>query len=100
MKSACSASHFFASSTFPGLIVQGLISRLRKLLEPGRAKGETTGVIETVGGGYRLAVVPTDVDANRFKQLLDQARLATGEPRATALTEALALWRGPALADF
>jgi DNA-binding SARP family transcriptional activator/tetratricopeptide (TPR) repeat protein len=83
-----------------GTVVHGLISRLRKLLEPGRAKGETAGVIETAGGGYRLAVVPTSVDANRFKQLLDQAGLVTGEPRATALAEALGLWRGPALADF
>jgi DNA-binding SARP family transcriptional activator/tetratricopeptide (TPR) repeat protein len=83
-----------------GTVVQGLISKLRKLLEPGRLKGEPGGMIETVGRGYRLAVGPEEIDANRFKQLLDDARLTSGERRRTALAEALTLWRGPALSDF
>src|SRR5213593_1763090 len=82
-------------------IVQGLISKLRKALEPGRAKGEQQPrVIETVGAGYRLVVPEDSVDAGRFKVLLDEARLATGDARSRALREALALWRGPALVDF
>ena len=81
-------------------VVQGLISKLRKLLEPRRAKGEPSGIIETVGRGYRLAVAPGAVDANRFKQLLDEARLTTGERRSTLLAEALGLWQGPPLSDF
>src|SRR4051794_3262457 len=50
--------------------------------------------------GYTLVVPRTSVDALRFE---DAAREAIGaEPAAVAgnLTEALADWRGPALADF
>src|SRR5439155_14116372 len=79
-------------------VVQGLVSRLRKLLDPRRARGEPSGVIETVGRGYRLAVAGDDaVDATRFSQLLEEARLTTGQRRSTVLGEALRLWRGPAL---
>jgi DNA-binding SARP family transcriptional activator len=81
-------------------VVQGLVSKLRRLLEPGRGKGEPAGILETVGPGYRLAVDPDAIDANRFKRLLDEARLATGEARSAKLAGALRLWRGPALADF
>ncbi|MGH2704236.1 MAG: BTAD domain-containing putative transcriptional regulator [Actinomycetota bacterium] len=83
-----------------GTVVQGLVSKLRKLLEPGRGKGEPAGIIETLGPGYRLAVDPDDVDANRFKRLLDEARLLTGEARSATLATALRLWGGPPLADF
>ena len=81
-------------------IVQGLVSKLRKLLEPGRGKGEPGGIVQTVGPGYRLTVDPEAVDANRFKRLLDEARLATDVARSATLAGALRLWRGPALADF
>src|SRR5438034_1397439 len=81
-------------------VVQGLVSKLRKLLEPGHGKGEPAGIIETVGPGYRLAVDPDVVDANRFKRHLDEARLVSGEARSAMLAGALRLWRGPALADF
>ncbi len=63
--------------------------------DPGTAGGPRRGT-----AGYRLAVDPDTVDANRFTRLLDQARLAAGEPRSAMLAEALRLWRGPALADF
>ena len=62
-------------------IVQGYVSELRKLLGP---------VVVTEAGGYRLAVDEGAVDTARFERLL-----AEGRPE-----EALALWRGPALADF
>src|SRR5207248_3186142 len=71
-----------------------------KHLAPGRGRGEPAGIIETVGRGYRLAVAPAAVDANRFKGLLDQARRAAGTKRSITLAGALRLWRGPALADF
>jgi len=69
--------------------LQGLVSKLRK--ELGRA------TVETVGNAYRLNAA--DVDAERFKRLLDQAREAEPEERAQLLREAQALWRGPALLD-
>ncbi|MEV0581477.1 BTAD domain-containing putative transcriptional regulator [Nonomuraea sp. NPDC050310] len=75
--------------------LQSQVSRLRKAL-PG-----TT--IETVPGGYRLAVSADEVDAGRFEGLAEQGAraLRAGEHRAAAalLRQALALWRGPALAD-
>ena len=72
--------------------LQGLVLKLRKAI--GRE------VLETEGGGYRLAVEPDDVDAARFKTLIEGAHGASPEERARALREALALWHGPALADF
>jgi predicted ATPase/DNA-binding SARP family transcriptional activator len=72
--------------------LQALISRLRTLV--GRH------LIDSHPAGYRLAVVSTDVDAHDFEARLAQAR-RHGDPgrRAAGLRDALALWRGPALAD-
>src|SRR5687768_1092835 len=50
--------------------------------------------------GYRLAVEPESVDAHRFERLLAEARSSDAGQRAKVLAEALALWRGPALADL
>jgi DNA-binding SARP family transcriptional activator len=54
--------------------------------------------------GYLLAAAPDDVDAERFERLAAAGRQALAEDQpgeaATLLTEALALWRGPALADI
>src|SRR5712691_702198 len=83
-----------------GTVVQGLVSRLRRALEPGRAKGGPSELLQTVGGGYRLAIDPGSIDADRFKRLLDEARDATPEARSAKLSAALGMWRGPALADF
>ncbi|MER7011333.1 BTAD domain-containing putative transcriptional regulator [Saccharopolyspora sp. NPDC000359] len=51
--------------------------------------------------GYALAIAPEAVDAHRFRRLVAQAR-ATARPgaRRALLADALALWRGPAFADF
>ncbi|WP_280183158.1 BTAD domain-containing putative transcriptional regulator [Nocardia cyriacigeorgica] len=77
--------------------LQASVSRLRKAL-PG------PGAVELVAGGYRLGVQAEDVDAFRFEELLGRGRreLAAGKPEAAAdtLDAALALWRGPALADL
>src|SRR5437867_1519716 len=83
-----------------GTVVQGLISRLRRALEPGRAKAGPSAILKTAGTGYCLVVAPESVDANRFKGLLDRARGATLEERPEILADALSMWRGPALADF
>ena len=75
--------------------LQVQIHTLRKLL--GRER------IATDGPGYRLDVAPGELDLERFERLVARGRneLATGdaEAAATSLREALALWRGPALAD-
>ncbi len=72
-------------------LLQGFVSRLRKVLG--------TAAIETTGNGYRLAVDESDVDANRFRDLVAESRDLDGPAREDRLGEALALWRGPALAD-
>ena len=76
--------------------LQSLVSRLRRTL--GGA-----GLVGQSPIGYRLAVDPADIDANRFEQLARagaEALRSGAQSKATSLLrEALALWRGPALAD-
>jgi DNA-binding SARP family transcriptional activator len=58
----------------------------------------------TLGDGYLVRLEPNQLDLHRFEELLADGSdaLAAGDPSAAvaALEEALALWRGPALADF
>jgi len=70
------------------------ISHLRKALGPERIEGRAPG--------YVLHVAEDELDATRFEQLLDEARLAKGSPvRVGAiLRDALALWTGPPFADL
>ncbi|MGW5354533.1 AfsR/SARP family transcriptional regulator, partial [Streptomyces sp. NPDC004031] len=74
--------------------LQSQVSRLRQVL-PVPVEGHPAG--------YRLAIDPGQVDAHRFQQLAARGRdaLLAGQPSLAAevLREALALWRGPALAD-
>ncbi|NRQ35014.1 AAA family ATPase [Nonomuraea sp. NN258] len=60
--------------------------------------------IERAAAGYLLPVDPGDVDAHRFLRLAESGRQALdggdAERAATLLRAALALWRGPALADL
>lgn len=86
--------------TTAATIVHGLVSRLRKTLEPDLTTGSRPQVLQTVGTGYSLSIDPNAVDANRFKRLLNEARGDSPEIRAEKLSAALSLWRGPALADF
>ena len=72
--------------------MQVYVSRLRKLLPAGR--------LVTRSPGYVLEVEPEAVDLSRFERLV--ATRATPIPTRASrlLREALALWRGPALAEF
>jgi DNA-binding SARP family transcriptional activator len=72
--------------------LQNSISKLRRELGP--------EILETRAPGYVLRVDPSRVDANRFEQLLRDARRADPEERRALLEHALGLWRGPALAEF
>jgi predicted ATPase/DNA-binding SARP family transcriptional activator len=60
--------------------------------------------IETRGTGYVLQADPNDVDALRFERLVGDGRRALigDNPRQSAefLSDALALWRGEAVADL
>jgi DNA-binding SARP family transcriptional activator len=75
-----------------GKNVQVLVSRLRKVLEPER--------LTTHPGGYVLHVEPHEFDLARFERLAAEAGSAAPSGAAPKLREALALWRGPALADL
>ncbi|QMU76259.1 AfsR/SARP family transcriptional regulator [Streptacidiphilus sp. PB12-B1b] len=83
-----------------GNALQSQVSRLRAAL---RRPGEPDPIVGD-RAGYRLAVEPDAVDAHRFVRLAAQGRralLADDPATASALLgEALALWRGPALADI
>ncbi|HEU5000436.1 MAG TPA: BTAD domain-containing putative transcriptional regulator [Lapillicoccus sp.] len=76
--------------------LQTLVSRLRRVLG-------NPAVVQQSHQGYRLTIAADDVDANRFRGLSRQGRdrLAAGDAVTARreLTEALDLWRGPALAD-
>ena len=76
--------------------LQAAISRLRRVLPPGR--------LLTTDPGYALRIFPEELDVRQFEQLLSEGRdaLASGaaSEAARTLRQALSLWRGPALADF
>ncbi|HVH21233.1 MAG TPA: BTAD domain-containing putative transcriptional regulator [Pseudonocardia sp.] len=82
-------------------VLQSYVSHLRRRLQPGSAARTRSAVIVRESPGYAIRLPVDAVDAWRFETLLQSARGA-GEPAAAAalLTEGLALWRGPALADY
>ena len=80
----------------PPKIVQGYVSHLR------RALGD--GLLVTRGRGYLLQTARGQVDLDRFDELVAEGRRALGAGDARLASDrlggALALWRGPPLADF
>ncbi|MFI0448117.1 AfsR/SARP family transcriptional regulator [Actinomadura sp. 6N118] len=79
--------------------LQTRVSQLRRALEA--AEPGARELVVSRAPGYLLAVDPQAVDMARFRALVEQAG-ATDDLRARAelLAGALALWRGPAYADF
>ncbi|MER6082330.1 BTAD domain-containing putative transcriptional regulator [Streptomyces sp. NPDC001833] len=83
--------------------LQAYVSRLRRELEPARTAGTRSSVIVREGAGYAIRLATDEVDAWRFEALLQQSGRSVPPPaaeRVALLTEALALWRGPAFAGF
>ena len=76
--------------------LQTKVSQLRRTLD--RAGGRDLVVRQPPG--YLLRLAPGALDLHRFRDLTARAR-ETPDPaeRAATLADALALWRGPALAD-
>lgn len=76
--------------------LQAAVSRLRKVLPSGH--------LLTTGPGYMLRVSASELDVLTFERLASEGReaLADGSlaDAARLLGQALALWRGPPLADF
>ncbi len=86
--------------------IRTFVGALRKAVEPGRARRAPARLLVTAGPGYALLAAPDAVDAWRFETavrdaglLLDGGGPVPGEALA-ALDGALALWRGPAYAEW
>ncbi|HET6984772.1 MAG TPA: BTAD domain-containing putative transcriptional regulator, partial [Myxococcaceae bacterium] len=76
-------------------VIQTYVSHLRKALDHDR--------IQSQGPGYRLRLDPSELDAARFDALMRDAKKSLPvDPNVAVATleDALALWRGPALADL
>jgi DNA-binding SARP family transcriptional activator len=71
--------------------LQNAVSQLRKVIG--------ADALLTRAPGYVLAIHPEQFDLGRFERLLRDARRSHPADKARLLREALAVWRGPALAD-
>lgn len=75
----------------PRRALQVYVSRLRAVLDVELTSGR---------GGYAIQSMPGQTDVEQFRSLVEQARRQDDlEQRSKLLMDALALWRGPALAD-
>ena len=72
--------------------LQNAVGRLRRALG--------ADVLETRAPGYVLSVSPDQIDARRVERTLLEGRRLSADERRERLQAALALWRGPALAEF
>ena len=79
------------------------VSRLRRALAAGHSDPGGERLV-TTAGGYVLRVGPEELDVQRCERLIGEGRslLAAGRPdqALAALSGAVELWRGDALADF
>jgi DNA-binding SARP family transcriptional activator len=82
------------ASESPAGALQASVSRLRKSL------GRGAELLATLPTGYSISLVPEQLDLDRFERLVQEAGETDPQEAAEQLREALALWRGPALADF
>src|SRR5206468_519430 len=73
--------------------LQGRVSQLRRALAAAAER------LETRPPGYALRVERDELDLDRFSQLVEDADGAEPAVAAEKLRDALALWRGPPLAD-
>jgi DNA-binding SARP family transcriptional activator len=84
--------------------LQVYVSNLRRALEPGRLPRTPATVLISAAPGYRLRLEPEQVDAWLFPRLIDAAAVALsagdGARALEAVDRALALWQGPAYAEF
>ncbi|HSD03234.1 MAG TPA: AfsR/SARP family transcriptional regulator, partial [Gaiellales bacterium] len=84
-----------------GKALQVYVSQLRDAVEPVR---HTPSVIVSHAPGYALVLPPQAVDVRVFERLWDQGRQLRAREWADSASEvlsrALALWRGPPLADL
>ncbi|MFE4061964.1 BTAD domain-containing putative transcriptional regulator, partial [Streptomyces sp. NPDC059096] len=84
--------------------IQTFVAALRRALEPERPPRAPARLLVTVAPGYALRAAPDAVDAWRFETVTGAAGALSAAGRAgealARLDRALALWRGPAYAQF
>jgi DNA-binding SARP family transcriptional activator len=73
-------------------VLQGYVSGLRKVLG--------SHAIVTRSRGYEISLERDSLDLHRFERMLSLAEEADAAAAAETLRDALALWRGPPLADL
>jgi DNA-binding SARP family transcriptional activator len=80
--------------------IYSYVARLRRVLRPLAARGDHVQ-LRSRPGGYLLDLDPESVDLHQFRRLTQATRPdQAGPPEVSLLDAALALWRGPALADL
>jgi DNA-binding SARP family transcriptional activator len=77
--------------------LQTFVGALRKALEPDRPKRTPSRLLVTAPPGY---AVHADTDAARFEAAVVEAARLPARDALDRLDAALALWRGPAYAEF
>jgi DNA-binding SARP family transcriptional activator/tetratricopeptide (TPR) repeat protein/transcriptional regulator with XRE-family HTH domain len=84
-------------------LVQAYLSRLGRVLDPGRSPRDGNGLLVSAGSSYRLQVAAGQLDLLAFWQLIERARAVRSAGDATAACglyeSALKLWHGEPLAD-
>jgi DNA-binding SARP family transcriptional activator len=93
----------YAGGAPPGAhaAVQSYVSRLRRVLEPGRAAWAPAGVLVASSPGYAVRLADGAVDAWSFEDEVSRAADLTDPAAAHArLSAALARWRGTAFEEF
>jgi DNA-binding SARP family transcriptional activator len=80
--------------------LQTFIAALRRALEPDRPPRTPARLLVTSPPGYALRVDPDDVDARRFEAAVHESSSLEASTALAGLDAALALWRGPAYAEF
>jgi DNA-binding SARP family transcriptional activator/class 3 adenylate cyclase/tetratricopeptide (TPR) repeat protein len=83
--------------------LQNHVAALRRVIEQAGTPPGQPRTLRTRDPGYMLQVDPDQIDLHRFRRIVNQGRTALeGNQPWTAtklLREAMALWRGPVLAD-
>ncbi|EGX58153.1 SARP family pathway specific regulatory protein [Streptomyces zinciresistens K42] len=80
--------------------VRTFVAALRRALEPDRPPRRPSRLLVTQGPGYVLHANRDAVDAWRFEATVERAGAAPPRAAVALWDAALALWRGPVLADF
>ncbi|MER7888533.1 BTAD domain-containing putative transcriptional regulator [Micromonospora sp. NPDC094482] len=84
--------------------IRTFVADLRRALEPERAPRQPARLLITEPPGYALHPAPDAVDAWRFEAAVGESgellTAGAAEPALARLDAALALWRGPAYAEY